>query len=148
MPIDPTGLSGPTRGQAQGRLLASHLDRQVRPRHREVGVEQRIVEQGVRLRSGAVTGWAALRLWGGGYFDGFDRDGAPPLPVQLAGGSDRLTSDSGVAASRARVHERDVVVRYGVRCLRPEAALFDEMLRTGDLREAVVAADMAAAAAW
>ena len=45
-------------------------------------VEQRIVEHGVRLRSGAVTGWAALRLWGGGYFDGLDRDGRTPLPVQ------------------------------------------------------------------
>ena len=109
-------------------------------------VEQRIIEQGVRLHSGAVTGWAALRLWGGGYFDGLDRDGRTPLPVQLAGGHDRLTSGEGVTVSRAQVDQRDVVVRCGVRCLRPEAALFDEMLRTGELREAVVAADMAAAA--
>ncbi len=109
-------------------------------------VEQRIIEQGVRLHSGAVTGWAALRLWGGGYFDGLDRDGRTPLPVQLAGGDDRLTSDNGVSVSRAQVDPGDVVVRCGVRCLRPDAALFDEMLRTGDLREAVVAADMAAAA--
>ena len=108
--------------------------------------EQRIVEQGVRVRTGAVTGWAALRLWGGGYFDGLDRDGRTPIPVQLASGEDRLGSGDGVRVVRSGVHEDDVVVRNGVRCLRPEVALFDEMRRARDLRDAVVAADMAAAA--
>jgi hypothetical protein len=146
VPIDPTGLRGPTRGQAQGGLWRRTSTGRYVPATVKSSVEQRIIEQGVRLRTGAVTGWAALRLWGGGYFDGFDRDGRAPLPVQLAGGRDRLTAGDGVAVSRAGVPEEDVVVRYGVRCLRPEAALFDEMLRTGDLRDAVVAADMAAAA--
>ncbi len=146
VPIDPAGQHGPTRGQAQGRLWRRTSTGRYVTASLSLSVEQRIVEQGVRLRTGAVTGWAALRLWGGGYFDGLDRDGRTPLAVQLAGGRDRLASYRGVAVSRARVDECDVVVRYGVRCLRPEAALFDEMRRSGDLREAVVAADMAAAA--
>lgn len=144
--IDPSGLCGPTRGQAQGALWRRTSTGMYVPATVRSSVEQRIVEQGVRLRTGAVTGWSALRLWGGGYFDGFDRDGRTPLPVQLAGGRDRVASGAGVAVTRAHVEECEVVVRFGVRCLRPEAALFDEMLRTGDLREAVVAADMAAAA--
>ncbi len=109
-------------------------------------VEQRIIEQGRRLRHGAVTGWAALRLWGGGYFDGYERDGRTPIRVQVAANGDRLRSDGHVRVIRSEFREADVVVLFGVRVLRPEPALFDEMRRTGDLREAVVAADMAAAA--
>jgi hypothetical protein len=109
-------------------------------------VEQRIIEQGVLLRLGAVTGRAALRLWSGGYFDGYDVDGRTPLPVQVAANGDRLRSNGRVSVLRSEFDEGDVVIRYGVRCLRPEPALFDEMRRTGYLREAVVAADMAAAA--
>jgi hypothetical protein len=116
------------------------------PSGAERSAEQRVIEQGVRLRSGAITGWAALRLWGGGYFDGLDRDGTTPLPVQVGAGTDRLRSSEGLSVLRSGVDERDVGIRYGVRCLRPEAALFDEMRRTGNLRDAVVAADMAAAA--
>ena len=93
-----------------------------------------------------MTGWAALRLLGGGYFDGVEVDGVTPLPVQVAAGADRLRSSQEVSVVRSAVDERDVVIRYGVRCLRPHPALFDEMRRTQDAREAVVAADMAAAA--
>jgi hypothetical protein len=110
-----------------------------------VNVEQRILEQAARLKRGAVTGWAALRVQGGGYFDGLDRDGST-LPVQLATDRDRLTATWGVNLIRSTVDESDVVVCRGIRCLRPEVALFDEMRRTGDERDAVVAADMAAAA--
>jgi hypothetical protein len=48
--------------------------------------EQRIVEQAVRLRGGAVTGWAALRLAGAAYFDGLAGDGRTRKPVPLAVG--------------------------------------------------------------
>ena len=146
VPVDPTGRCGPTRGQAHGPCwVRTSLGLYVLADAPTV-VEQRIVEQGVRLRTGALTGWAALRLLGGGYFDGYDVDGRTPLPVELALGQDRLRPSAGATIRRSGVDECDVVVRYGVRCLRPEAALFDEMLRTADLREAVVAADMAAAA--
>jgi hypothetical protein len=109
-------------------------------------VEQRILEQGTRLRHGALTGWAALRLLRGGYFDGLGRDGRTVLPVQVAANGDRLRSSEGLVVLRSDIDEADVVVVHGVRCLRPHAALFDEMRRTRDLRDAVVAADMAAAA--
>ncbi len=144
--VDPTGRSGPTRGQAQGPRWRRTSPGLFVPAATQRWVEQRILEQGVRLRSGAVTGWAALRLLGGGYFDGLESDGVTPLPVQVAAGADRLRSSEEVSVRRSAVDERDVVIRYGVRCLRPHPALFDEMRRTEDLREAVVAADMAAAA--
>ena len=144
--VDPTGSSGPTRGQAQGPRWRRTSPGLYVPTATDSGVEQRILEQGVRLRAGAVTGWAALRLLGGGYFDGVEVDGVTPLPVQVAAGADRLRSSQEVSVVRSAVDERDVVIRYGVRCLRPHPALFDEMRRTQDAREAVVAADMAAAA--
>jgi hypothetical protein len=144
--IDPHGVTGPTRGQTQGKDWERTSSGLYAPASRLATVEQRIIEQGHRLRAGAITGWAALRLWGGGYFDGWDRDGRTPLRVQVAANGDRLRSDGRIAVTRSSFEEADVVVVCGVRVLRPAPALFDEMRRTGELREAVVAADMAAAA--
>jgi hypothetical protein len=109
-------------------------------------VEQRIVEQGVRLHRGAITGWAALRLLGGGYFDGLARDGRTRLPVQVAANGDRIRSSEDVDVRRVRVEESEVVIRYGVRCAAPERALFDAMRWAGSMEDRVVAVDMAAAA--
>jgi hypothetical protein len=109
-------------------------------------VEQRIIECAHRLRSGAVTGWAALRLLGGGYFDGLDRDGRTLLPVVLAAGVDRVRSSPAVRVMRSAVGEDEVVIRYGVRCVLPERALFDQMRWARCLEDRVLAVDMAAAA--
>jgi hypothetical protein len=145
--IDPSGLSGPTPGQARGDgyrrtssgfYVASHVT--------DVVVEQRIVEAGRPLVTGALTGWAALRLWGGAYFDGLGRDGRHRRDVVVLAAADRLRSRDGVRVVRSRVTEDEVVVRYGVRCVVPERALFDEMRWAGSLEERVMAMDMAAAA--
>jgi hypothetical protein len=95
--IDPAGLTGPTKGQAQGARWRRTSEGLYVPAGVDDGlVEQRIVEQGSRLTRGVVTGWAALRLLGGGYFDGLARDGLTRLPVQIAANGERLRSGPGV----------------------------------------------------
>jgi hypothetical protein len=111
-------------------------------------VEQRIVEQAARLPDrGAVTGWAALRLMGGAYFDGSAGGGRTRLPVPLAvGRAGTLKSGRGALVSREPLEESETHLVQRVRCTRPTRALFDEMRRTGDPRAATVDLDMAAAA--
>ena len=145
--VDPTGRAGPTKGQAQGsgwRRTAAGL--YVPAGVDDTLVEQRIVEQGARLDRGAVTGWAALRLLGGGYFDGLARDGFTRLPVPVAANGDRVRSGPGLDVRRVVVDEADVVIRYGVRCATPERALFDAVRWASSRDDRVVAIDMAAAA--
>ncbi len=96
--------------------------------------------------TGAVTGWAALRLLGGGFFDGLEKDGRTRLPVVIAAGADRLRSRPGVRVMRGPVSPLEVVTRYGVRCTTPERALFDLMRHSASFVDRVVAIDMAAAA--
>lgn len=96
---------------------------------------------------GAITGWAGCRWWGAGYFDGLGNDGREELPVPLAlGAAHDLRDRQGVRISRDRLPDDDICVRHDVRCTRPERSLFDAMRWSGDLREAVVALDMMAAA--
>jgi hypothetical protein len=110
-------------------------------------VEQRILEQAMRIgRTGAVTGWAALRLHRGGFFDGLAEDGRTRLPVPVAAGRDRLAPHPDILLTRERLEEGEVVIRHGIRCADVPRAVFDEMRRTGDPRDAVVVLDMACAA--
>jgi hypothetical protein len=111
-------------------------------------VEQRIVEQAARLPDrGAVTGWAALRLLGGAYFDGLSDGGRTRLPVLLAvGRAGTLKSGRGALVSRESLEDSEINLVQGVRCTRPLRALFDEMRRAGDARAAAVDLDMAVAA--
>ena len=111
-------------------------------------VEQRVLEASVRLPTGgAVTGWAAARLHGAAYFDGLACDGrtrlAVPLVVPRASG---LRSLPGSTVHRDPLPPEEVVRVAGVSVTVPVRAVFDEMRRVGDPREAVVALDMAAAA--
>jgi len=144
--IDPLGVTGPTEGQARrGRWIQTSRGLHVPAGTDRALVEQRILEQATRLGdAGAVTGWASLRLAGGGFFDGLAPDGKTELPVALAGRR-HLRPVAGSAVSREALPSDEVEVRHGIRCTTVERALFDEMRRTGDLREAVVAMDMAAA---
>lgn len=113
----------------------------------DVQVEQRILEQSMRIwRTGAVTGWAALRLHGANFFGGLARDGRTRLPVPIAAGDDRLEPHHEITRSREPLDPAEVVLRHGVRCTDVQRALFDEMRRLEDRREAAVAMDMAAAA--
>lgn len=148
--IDPTGVTGPTRGQAAGRrwVRVGHgwyvpADA---PRHLP---EQRVLEAAALLPSyGAVTGWAACRMARATFLDGVADDGRTTLPVQLAVGSKgRIRPRPGiVVVSHERLAPWEWHVRHGVRVTRPERATFDEMRRTGDLRHAVEVVDMMAAA--
>jgi hypothetical protein len=149
VPVDPTGVAGPTRGQANGprwvrvgpnAYLPATVDRRV--------PEQRILEKSVRLPpAGAVTGWAALRLTGAAYFDGLAPDGSTEIPVLLAvGDSVGRRTHPGTVLSYEPLEGREVCRRQGVPATVPRRALFDEMRRTREWRDAVVAMDMAAAA--
>jgi len=152
VPIDGTGVGGPTRGQAQGprwRQSSRGLYVPADTRHHP---EQRILEQSVRLGPlGAVTGWAALRLHGAAYFDGEARgaegsDGAAgPLPVPLQSPDRHLRSDARSMCLLGSLPSEERMMRHGFAVTTPERALFDDM-RLSSLRDAVVAMDMAALA--
>jgi len=148
VPIDPRGVDGPTRGQAAGPLWRRtskglHVPATVP----DTMPEQRILEQSMLLNGdGAVTGWAALRLARGNFFDGLLRDGRTRRPVPLVVGPGQARRPRpGVVWSQDRLDPAEVVVVEGIRCTVALRALFDDM-RGLDLREAVVSADMAVAA--
>jgi hypothetical protein len=145
VPIDPTGEAGPTSGQARGpRWRRTSPGRYVPAGTDDDVVEQRILEQAARLPDGGVVGgWAALRLAGGGFFDGLARDGRTPLDVPLLvppGGN--LRRLPGCQVSRERVVSAEKVVLQGIACAHPVRAVFDEARRARSLRDAVVALDM------
>jgi hypothetical protein len=146
---DPTGRSGPTRGQARGpRWRQSSYGYYVPADVDGALPEQRILEQSVHLpRHGAVTGWAACRLHGAAYFDGLASDGRTPRPVPLVvGAATALRDDHRISLGRDRIDAEERVLVRGIPCTRPRRALFDEMRQAPDERDAVTAMDMMAAA--
>ena len=146
--VDPRGVDGPTRAQARSRAWRRTSQGFYVPSSTPGTPEQRALEQSVRLpTTGAVTGWAACRLHGGGFFDGLERDGVTPQPVLLAvapGGNVR--ADPAVRLTYDRLPAAEIVVRHRVRVTRPERAVFDAVRHAIDDVEAVVALDMAVAA--
>ena len=146
--IDPTGLAGPTRRQAQGgRFRQTSPGLYVPVTVDGSIVEQRILEQSRRIRSyGAVTAWAALRWRGATFFDGTAEGGTRILPVTLVVGLNRIRGDARVLVSQEQLAPGERELVDGVYCTTVPRALFDEMRRAPSLREAVVAMDMAAAA--
>ncbi len=147
--VDPRGLSGPTRATARSRAWRRVSQGYYVP----VGTdstrpEQRIIVASVRLpTTGAVTGWAACRLYGGTFFDGLEPDGRTPQPVPLAiGPGGNIRADDQVRLSRDRLPAADVIVRHGVRVTVSVRAVFDAVRHARDEREATVALDMAVAA--
>lgn len=147
VPLDPTGASGPTRGQARGPRWRQSTHGLYVPSEVPLVPEQRVLEQSMLLPSGgAVTGWAALRMLRANFFDGVEPDGVTRRPVPLVTGPEVHRRDRGeVTFCRDRIAADEVVRRYGVPCTIPERATFDEMRKSGDLRAAVTALDMAAA---
>lgn len=146
-PVHVGTRDGPTRGQAAGAGWRRTSKGLYVPVTAPDCVGQRIIEAAARLPAGgAVTGWAALRLRGASYFDGLDPDGRTVQPVALVPGAEgSLRSDAGVRISREPLGPEEVVAVHGVPCTSARRALFDEMRRV-DLRGAVVAMDMTAAA--
>ena len=143
--VDPTGQTGPTRGQARGpnwRISSPGLA--VPSGVSDELVEQRILE--ASARGGVVTGWAALRLHGGGFFDGLARDGRTRRPVPIAACGARLRRTDGVDVVGDRIPPDDITIVHGILCATVERALFDEMRRIGEVREMAVAIGAACAA--
>src|SRR5690242_11856156 len=90
--VDPRGETGPTRGQARGPgWRCTSAARFVPSTVTDLLVEQRILEAYVGAGpSAVVTGWASLRVLGGGFFDGLARDGVTSLPVPIAANGGRI----------------------------------------------------------
>lgn len=154
VPIDPAGRHGPTRSQASragtarspwrrtstGLFVPSFVDAD-RP-------EQRVVEAAALLPAhGAVTGWASLRMHGAYFCDGTAPDGMTAMPVPLVVGphQSRRARD-GVVWLQDRIDATEVWIRQGVPVTAPDRATFDAMRKAADVREALVALEMAMAA--
>ena len=146
--VDSRGVTGPTKPQSRGpNWRRTSPGCFVSVEVSDEYVEQRILEAWCRAGPRAVvTGWAALRLWGGGYFDGLARDGVTRLPVPIATNGERLQHHAGILASRFAVPPDEVEVIHGIRCASVERSLFDEMRRVHHVRAMVVPADMTFAA--
>jgi hypothetical protein len=144
-PVQIGTADGPTRGQARGPGWRSTSYGFVVPASvSDDLVEQRILEAAVGAGpDSVVTGWAGLRLLGGGFFDGLARDGETRLPVPIATNGRRLEPRDGVLLTHDRVPPDERTVRHGIACAVGERALFDEIRRCPDFRDQVVAADMA-----
>lgn len=146
---DPHGLVGPTPGRARGPKWRCTTPGFFVPADvTDELPEQRVLEQSMRLPTGgAVTAWAACRLWRAAFFDGLMPDGRTRRPVPLAiGPVGHLRHLPGSTILRDRLDPREVVLILGIPCTARRRALFDEMRHAPDLRDAVVAMDMMAAA--
>ncbi len=144
VPVDPSGKSGPTRGAS----------RSPRWRHTGIGLfvpvdaeftqpAQRILEAtGAMVRPCVVTGWASLHLAGARWFEGSNEYGGElPVPLRV-GPHRRATTAPGITVDRRRVLPGEIVMRHGIACLNVHRSLLDEVIRRGDLRQAVAAIDM------
>jgi hypothetical protein len=110
--------------------------------------EQRILEQSMRLTGGAVTGWASCRMHSAAFFDGLRRDGRTPVPVPLnCGPLHQIRRLPGDDLRRDILLDGEIVRLYGIPCTVPNRATFDAMRFAANVREAVVAMEMMAAAA-
>lgn len=144
--VDPTGLAGPTRGQAACPRWRRTSHGLYVPAHVVLGVEQRILEAGVLLpRFGAVTGWAALRWRRARWFDGTStgQDGDAPVDLALSATSD-LRSQPGIAVCRERWTPYDVETVDGLRVTTAVRSVAFAMRYAASLWKAVTVLDMAA----
>jgi hypothetical protein len=91
-------------------------------------VEQRVLEEAQRLPpGGVVSGWAALRLAGGNFFDG-TVDGTTVRPVDLvAPAGAHLRAAPGIRRHHERLGAAEIVLRLCVPCAIAERPLFDEI---------------------
>lgn len=153
VPVDPSGLVGPTKSQASragrpgSRWRRSTPGLYVPADVSDELPEQRILEVSMLTPvGGAVTGWAALRLHGATFHDGLAPDGVRRLAVPVVHPHTHRRSRSGVRWLQDRLAEDEIVIRQGVRVTSVERATFDAIRLADDVREAVVALEMAIAA--
>lgn len=147
--VDPDGKNGPTKRQATGPAWRRTSPGHYVPATTPTDVpEQRILEQSMRLPAlGAVTGWAACRLRRGNFFDGLARDGTTELPVPLAlGRRGNIRGDERVYLNYNHLSPDEIELVYGIRVVTRERGVFDAMRFAPNMREAVVAVEMAVGA--
>jgi hypothetical protein len=142
---DPTGRSGPTRGQASGPHWRRSSHGLYVPASVDGSVpEQRIIEAAALLPAyGGVTGWAALRWLGAAWFDGLAGDGRTRRPVCLVTACDDIRAKPGVAVSAERLNPRELTEYDALRITIAVRSVVFEMRYATSLATAVVAADMA-----
>lgn len=147
--VDPTGITGPTPGQARG----PHWQRVAPGWHVPAGtdsavLDQRIVEASTGMPvDAAVTGWASFGWRGARWFNGLAGDGQTLLDVPIALGQLRgVRRRPGVELSEDWLFDDDVEVVDGLRVTIPERSVSYEVCRSGSLVAAVRTLDMAAAA--
>src|SRR4051812_23040440 len=147
VPIDPFGRLGPTRRAAAGPRWRRTSPGLYVPSTVDGGVvEQHIVEQEARIgRYGAISAWAALRWRGATYFDGRSARAEGLLPVPLAVGKECLRPHPSFVRLRRQLPLWEWDLHRGLRCAIWQRALFDEIIRLGDVRGATVAVDMVVA---
>ena len=92
-----------------------------------------------------MTAWASLRWRGGAFFDGLGPGGEGQLPVPLIASSS-LKSLPGVALSKIQLAPSEWEFVAGLPVSTVQRALFDEVVRRGELWSGAEAVCMAAAA--
>jgi len=144
--VDPRGLSGPTPDAARGRRYRRTSRGYYLPASVDGAVpEQRIVEASMVLpRFGGVTGWAALRWAGGGWFDGQLHGGRGTRPVTLGTGYSDVRDQPGIKISQERLGPSELLVLDGMSVTSHVRSVCFEMRYAAGLRAAVLALDMAA----
>lgn len=143
--LDPSGTSGPTRGQAKGRSWMRTSFGFYLPADCPMTPEQRIATARPLLHSpfAGVTGWAALRWVGSGWFDGARfPDGLDDIDIVTGGFHQR--PQPGFAISEERLAWTDLRVVDGLCVTSPTRSVAFLMRYAGDLRTAVRHFDMAA----
>ena len=144
--LDPTGLTGPTRGQAKGSRWRRTSHGLYVPSHVDAApVDQRILEAAAVLPAyGGVTGWAALRWAGGVWFDGLSHGGRAQLPVVVATSHCDVRHQPGIWDSSEGLDPGDLTELDGLRVTTAVRSVCFEMRYAATVRLAVVALDMAA----
>lgn len=146
MGIDPDGRTGPTPSQATSRSWRRTSRGRYLPTGFAVSTEQRIAEAGMVVPSyGGVTGWAALRWAGAGWFDGTGSDGGS-RPVVVAVLHKGVREQRGLLVTSERLPPCDLTVVDGLQVTTAVRSVCFEMRYAADVRAAVVSLDMAAAA--
>lgn len=140
-PRDPSGTDGPTPATARGPRYRRTSHGLYVPSGVPPSVEQRIVEAYATRRSAVLTGWAALRWWGGAWFDEGEHR---PVPLVLMADEGRTRQPRLVQVSQEFLHPRDVRRLDGVRLTSPVRSVAYEMRRAPDLLRAAQVFAMAA----
>lgn len=147
VPVDRSGVSGPTRREARGSEWRWSSKGLYVPTYVDPDAPaQRIVEAAAAAPDdGAVTGWGGLHWAGGRWFDGRGSDGKTLLPVPLAIGHNRLIrARSDLLLSEEWLDPAEVIDVDGLTLTAHARSVCFAVRRCTTLEAAVTVVDMAA----